>query len=504
MESHKWRVSALAVAALFCAAACVETFGKSCGPPPRAKPQRRKGGESFPPLPLPATPLRRTEKKRPPAPPALVGKVQYGKVVWVTDDRGRRTSHRDWTTDPNDIKNLVRLTNRALGIRYRPIHTTFGGFSYNPAEIPILYLTGHEAFSLDEEKRKKLLWYLNDGGYLIGDACCGSDEFYQSFCDEMRKIFPNNPLRPLAGDHPIYRAHYKIETVEAIEEGKSIGSISPPIHGVNIGCRTAVMVWPYDLSCGWDGHTHKTGKRIGIQDAQRLGVNIMAYCLSNYELGRFLSTERVYHQSGEGTRDEFVFALVAHSGDWDPCANGIMNFLRYARGNSTLPVQFKRAAVRFNDPGILRYPVVYMTGHVGFRLSDAEVAGLKNYLRNGGLLFASACCGRDAFDDAFRRELARVLPEEVLLRPVPLSHPVYSSHSRIRAVTYSRMLRAQYPELNVPTLEGVSIEGQLAVVYSRYGLSTQWDGQERPYALCYSTGDALQIGLNVLIYAMTH
>src|SRR5436190_24120839 len=35
-----------------------------CGPPPRAKPQSRTGGESFPPLPLPATPLRRTEKKR--------------------------------------------------------------------------------------------------------------------------------------------------------------------------------------------------------------------------------------------------------------------------------------------------------------------------------------------------------------------------------------------------------------------------------------------------------
>ena len=34
----------------------------SCGPPPRAKPQRRTGGESFPPLPLPVTPLRRTEK----------------------------------------------------------------------------------------------------------------------------------------------------------------------------------------------------------------------------------------------------------------------------------------------------------------------------------------------------------------------------------------------------------------------------------------------------------
>jgi hypothetical protein len=46
---------------------------RTCGPPPRSAPQRRTGGESFPPLPLPAPPLRRTEKKRQPSPPKLVG-----------------------------------------------------------------------------------------------------------------------------------------------------------------------------------------------------------------------------------------------------------------------------------------------------------------------------------------------------------------------------------------------------------------------------------------------
>ena len=45
--------------------------------PPRAKPHRRSGGESFPPLPLPATPLRRSERKRQPAPPALVGMINF-------------------------------------------------------------------------------------------------------------------------------------------------------------------------------------------------------------------------------------------------------------------------------------------------------------------------------------------------------------------------------------------------------------------------------------------
>ena len=52
----------------------------NCGPPPPAKPQHQTGGESFAPLPLPVTPLRRSEKKRPPSPPALIGKMAMGQA----------------------------------------------------------------------------------------------------------------------------------------------------------------------------------------------------------------------------------------------------------------------------------------------------------------------------------------------------------------------------------------------------------------------------------------
>ena len=51
------------------------------GMPPKAKPRRISGGESFPPLPLPATPLRRSERKRPPSPPKLIGKIVWGETA---------------------------------------------------------------------------------------------------------------------------------------------------------------------------------------------------------------------------------------------------------------------------------------------------------------------------------------------------------------------------------------------------------------------------------------
>ncbi len=89
------------------------------GLPPKAKRSRMTGGESFPPLPLPATPLRRTERKREPSPPALLVKLDYANDAANT------------VTD--DAKTLLRWTNSKLGIRYRPVRSTFAKFSFDPA-----------------------------------------------------------------------------------------------------------------------------------------------------------------------------------------------------------------------------------------------------------------------------------------------------------------------------------------------------------------------------------
>ena len=48
------------------------------GPPPRKNPQRQTSAEGFPPLPLPVTPLRRSEPKAEPAPPLMMAKLEYG------------------------------------------------------------------------------------------------------------------------------------------------------------------------------------------------------------------------------------------------------------------------------------------------------------------------------------------------------------------------------------------------------------------------------------------
>ena len=179
------------------------------------------------------------------------------------------------------------------------------------------------------------------------------------------------------------------------------------------------------------------------------------------------------------------------------------NLLKYARDNSTLEVKFKRENVRLTDPKAATYPLLYMTGHREFHFNQEEVGRLQRYLKAGGILLADACCGRMAFDLAFRREIAKVFPGQKLQR-LPPDHPLYHCHYDVNRVEYTPRVREDFGRLSAPELEGLTVDGRLAVVYSRFDLGNGWE--QFPHAYSYGLKDeaALQIGTNVIVYAMTH
>jgi hypothetical protein len=177
--------------------------------------------------------------------------------------------------------------------------------------------------------------------------------------------------------------------------------------------------------------------------------------------------------------------------------------LKFARDNSTLEVKFKRENVRLKEPRAAGYPLLYITGHHEFAWSGEEAAALQRYLKAGGLLLADACCGRLDFDAALRREIAKALPDHRLER-LAADHPLYHSLSDIKQVEYTPRVREDFGSLDAPELEGISIDGRLAVIYSRFDLGNGWE--QFPHAYSYGLKDesAMQIGTNVLVSAVTH
>ncbi len=467
----------------------------------RASPHRRKAGESFPPLPLPATPLRRTEKKRPPTPPVLIGRISYG-VPRELEVEGERHTFFDWKSDPACLRSLLLRARKRLDLEYTDAEVRLKNLTGDPDQIPILYITGHIGFEFTDEELDKLRDHLRAGGFLWSEACCGDPRFTESAAKMFAKLFPDRPLKRLAPDHPVFRCQGRIDKVAYREKGvPSEGA--PVLYGIDLGCRTAIIHSPYDLGCGWEGHDHEGASALSIEDANALGVNMAAYCLAYHKLGKYLSVRKVYHEQKEEDSGAFVFGQVSISADSDPDPSGPIALLKELAAGTSGKVTFKRAVIDPASGDLLKTPFVYVTGHDDFVLSEEAVNNLRGFLKGGGFIFADACCGRAAFAAAFERELARIIPD-AKLEVLPADHPLFSAHFKISGVSYSEAVQAAHPGLAQPYVKGLEIGGSVRVVLSPFGMGCSWQGVERPFAPALRPDSAVKLGVNILVYAMTH
>ena len=473
--------------------------------PPLAKPHRRSGAEGLPPLPLPATPLRRSERKREPSPPALVGMINFSGARFLLAD-GRRRQVEAFPTTQIDIERLMQFANNRLKVRYRHMPMTLDKFSWDPTELPVLYVTGWTPMpQLGEAVLNKLRRYLYDGGTLVVHAQCGRQEFVETARRELARLFPDRQLAAVDADSPLFHACYDIAQMRVRKDDRPFETGKPYIEAIHLGCRPAVIFSPIDLNCGWDVASRpiQGGILYPQDDAMKLGVNIIATALANFQYARAWGTQKVYHQQGEKTRDQLVIAQIVHDGDWDPTPHALPNLMKYVQENTTLNVQFKREVLDAADSAIFKHPVLYLTGLRDFKFTDVQVERLRRFLGAGGVLIADAAAGRRAFDVAFRREIKRVLPSAGL-KVIPIDSPIYQMPNRIRSADYTALVKVQHPSLNAPVLEGITIDGQLAVIYSPLSLSNGWERLGFAYNRGYSDTDALRLGANILSYALTH
>src|SRR5438105_2568668 len=103
------------------------------GRPPEAHHDRIKGGEAMAPLPLPATPLRRSERKREPAPPTLIGKVIWGASADFVSEDGTKSQISDWNLAPADLQQLTKKAAHYLKLNYNQVELNLNTFSGDPA-----------------------------------------------------------------------------------------------------------------------------------------------------------------------------------------------------------------------------------------------------------------------------------------------------------------------------------------------------------------------------------
>lgn len=197
--------------------------------------------------------------------------------------------------------------------------------------------------------------------------------------------------------------------------------------------------------------------------------------------------------------DLFVAARLKYrgGGDWYSNPSSLPNLLKAVRERVGIPTAAKDVSVEITDEDLFRYPFLYMTGHGRVRLSSAETARLRHYLKAGGFLWADDNYGMDEY---FRKEIRRVFPESEMVE-LPFSHEIYHS-------TYpmpSGLPKIHEHHGGPPHGYGIYHEGRLVVFYS---FNTDiGDGMEDPEVHRdppEKREQAIRMGVNVVTYALTH
>ena len=504
-------VIALLLAAQLAHAQRVVTFPPAEAPPPppvKAPPKTQAGAEETDIIPDPGPQMRRTQVRNPPPPTNLsvIYKIEYGETLQYKHPDGTVQKFEQWKSYPNDADNLVTLTNERLadGNNYKYATKPLAAPGFDPVDIPILYMTGDYNFTLKPAEVENLRKFVAGGGTIIFNAARGRDKFSRAVAREMRKVFPQKAFMRLPLDHPIYNARYRINQVMMLISG--VQTMQPPeIYSIDIGTRAAAILVPGGLGAALSNTDyHVDGKHIVGESAKRLGVNLVAYMLGSTEYGRFLAQDFPVYTGKTRAGDVLRFAAVRYSGSWDLNPALQNSLLSALKDNTDIDVDFQPYSVTLDDKQIGQFPLLFMTGHYDFELTDAEAAGFNRYLQRGGLLVASAGAGLRPFDRAFKRELKKVFSKAKLIK-LPPTHPLYSGgFGPVERISYTAPALRDNPTLETPEVYAYFIDGRIAILYSPHDLMSGVNRESNAYAKGVVDTDAMRLTINMITYALSH
>ena len=507
---HSMRVSILAALSLmaltsFTRAASESDYFVPLGKPPDAPPKRISGGEGFAPLPLPATPLRRSERHRPPTPPALFGKVIWGEQSAFTYPGAKdATQIADWNLCPADLQHLFDKVNGQLGLQYGFDTVSLNSFPGDPDKMAVLLFSGVRTLKLDAANLAKLRAYVLRGGMLCFDSIAGSPYFSDSVKDLMKQAFPELSWRTIPLDHPLY---HMVTDVNEAHYSDNVSTKRPTLEGLYVGSRIGVLLSPYGLGCGWDDHNVplvSAAQYYQPDTASAIGLNLVAYAIGYNKVGMDESKPELFAAVDEKTpTDEFVFGQIEHEGAFNVHPNSATSLLEKLRAATALRVNLKREVINPGKDDLSNLSFLYLTGLDDFHFSDQEVAALRGFLQRGGTLLINNGLGLTTFDQAARREMDRVLPGSKF-EAIPLSSSIFNDVVPVQSADYSPAVAMRYPGLKTPKLEGITLNGDVRVIYSPIDLEAGWEPTEYPMALAYRSDTATPLGMDILMYAATH
>jgi hypothetical protein len=293
-----------------------------------------------------------------------------------------------WANRPRDVAHLAsfvsRETERALNWQVVDLKSDWSEWM----DAPVLYLASHEPPIFDESDYDKLRAYVAAGGLLFTQADGGSREFNQWAELLAMKLFGQR-MTDLPDNHFVYTAVYRPKQ-------------KFPLRGVSNNTRMLMIHSPTDIAKLWQARSPAEGR-----DVFELGANLFIYATGMDVPRNRVATPYVPPLPGE-PKNVVPVVRLKYAGDWDPEPYAWVREPRLFRRETSIglvptPVEIEKLTTAAG-------PIASLTGTGAVAFTGPQVAALRDYVTNGGVLLIDSCGGGKAFNDSVAAMLATAFP----------------------------------------------------------------------------------------------
>jgi hypothetical protein len=164
-----------------------------------------------------------------------------------------------------------------------------------------------------------------------------------------------------------------------------------------------------------------------------------------------------------------------------------------------------------DDPELFKYPVAYVIEPGWWTMTETEVIALRTYLQKGGFLIVDdfkvrgwgGGMGGGGWE-AFEEQMLRVLPG-ARFAEIDESHPIFHSFFEIRSLRDFPQAYNAGPAVFRGIYEDNDPKKRLQMIVNyNTDISQYWEWSGRGLRPFDETNEAYKLGVNYIIYGMTH
>jgi len=155
-----------------------------------------------------------------------------------------------------------------------------------------------------------------------------------------------------------------------------------------------------------------------------------------------------------------------------------------------------------DDPELFKFPIAYMSEPGFWSPTEAEGTALRSYLAKGGFIIFDDFFGPHWYN--FETQIRRVLPQSRLVRLDP-KDPIFDSFFRVE----TQQMAGGGGRRGAPEFWGVYEDNDPAkrlIMIANFNndIGENWEWSDAGFIPVDVSNEAYKLGINYLVYAMTH